>query len=165
MEKGDETDRRHLTRYLSDPDRAAELIGRFPPDNDAADVGHRAVHHEPGFLNAEPNGLRRRDRLELQVLRHHRTRDAENADAMDIAEIVLDLFERRRRLEYERRAVAIDLDGERGAGAVADNTLHVGEIFDWLAVDGDDDVAWLETCGGSGAVGLDCVHPRAHRLL
>ena len=44
---------RNLAGDLRDADRPAELVGRFPADDDAADIGERAVDHEPGLLHAE----------------------------------------------------------------------------------------------------------------
>ena len=87
--------RRDLPGNLRDPDRAAELVGGFAADEHAADIGERAVDDEPGFLDAQPDRLRRRDRLVFHVARRHRAADAEDADALDVAEIVLDLLERR----------------------------------------------------------------------
>ena len=55
--------------------------------------------------------------MEFEILRRHRPADAENSDALHVAEIVLDLFEGRRRLEDLLRAVALDRDLECLAGA------------------------------------------------
>ena len=51
-------------------------------------------------------------------------------DPMHVAEIVFDLFQRRRRGEHERGAFAIDCDFEGVARALADDALHVLEIVD-----------------------------------
>ena len=101
----------------------------------------------------------------FKVFRRHRAADAENADAMNVAEIVFDLFQRRRRLEHELGAFAVHLDVERFTGALADDALHIGEVVDGLAVDGDDHVARLESGGRGGTIGLHGVDPRAHGLL
>src|ERR1700733_2577506 len=130
MDEGDKADRGNLPRYLRDPNRPAKLVGRLAADNDATNVRQRPIDDEPGFLRAHPNRLRRRYRLKFQVLRRHRSADAENSDPMNVAKIVLDLPERRRRVEHERRAFAIDLDREHVAGALADNALHIGEVID-----------------------------------
>src|SRR4051794_21764200 len=50
---------RHLPRNLGDPDRARELIGRFPPDDELADVVEGALHHVPGLLDARPQRAER----------------------------------------------------------------------------------------------------------
>src|ERR1700722_14780377 len=71
MDEGDEAHRRHLSRYLRYPDRSAELVGRFTADNDATDIGERSIDDEPCFLRSHPNRLRRRYRLEFQILRRH----------------------------------------------------------------------------------------------
>ena len=55
--------------------------------------------------------------MQFQILRRHRAADAENADPLHIAEIVLDLFQRRGRLQDLLRAVAIDGDAQRFARA------------------------------------------------
>ena len=84
---------------------------------------------------------------------------------MDIAEIVLVLFERRRGAQDSVGAVALDRDVSVSPGAFADDALHVGKIVDRAAVDGGDQIAWLEAGRCSRAVGLNRVDPRAHGLL
>ena len=84
---------------------------------------------------------------------------------MHVAEIVLDLLERRRRLEHDLGALAIDRDRQRLAGALADDALHVGEVADGAAVDRHHQVTGLKTRGGSRAVGLHGVHAGGHGLL
>ena len=71
---------------------------------------------------------------------------------MTVAETVLDLLERRRRAERDRRAAAFDLEFKRAPGVGADDALHVGEAVDRAAVDRDHDVAGLEA--GRGGRGL-----------
>ena len=51
------------------------------------------------------------------------------------------------------------------AGADADDALHVGEAFDLLAVDGEDDVARLEAGGCRSAPRLHGIDAGAGRLL
>src|SRR5690242_3827864 len=112
-----------LPRNLSDSNRSAKLVGSFTADNDAADIAQRPIDHEPGFLTAKPNRQNRRNRFVFNVAGRHRAADAENADAMDVAKIVLDLLERRRRLQHELRAIAVNTDRKRAPGAVADDAL------------------------------------------
>src|SRR5580704_16910145 len=120
MNEGDEARGRHLARHLRDPDRAAELIGGLAADDNAADIAQRAVDDEPGLLHAHPCRLWRRHRLEFQILSRGRAGNAQNADAMHVAEIVLDLLERRRRLQHELGTLAVNSDSEGLAGALAD---------------------------------------------
>ena len=86
-----EADARHLPGHLRDPDRPAELIGRFPAGDDAADIGHGPLDDEPGFLDAELDGGERIDRLRSARPPAPSTGDAEHADAVHVAEIVLHL--------------------------------------------------------------------------
>src|SRR5580704_5341920 len=165
MNERDEARGGHLARHLGNPDRAAELVGRLAADDDAADIAERAVDDEPGLLHAHPHRLRRRHRLEFQVLRRGRPGNAQNADAMHVAEIVLDLLERRRRFEHQLRTLAVDGDIERLAGAVADHALHVGEVADGAAVDRHHQVARLKSGRGGGAVRLHRIHTGGHGLL
>ena len=84
---------RHLAGDLGDADRPAELIGGFTPGKDPADVGQGAVDHEPGLLRAHDDGRQRPDLLRLDVAGRHGAADAEHAEPVHIAEIVLDLLE------------------------------------------------------------------------
>src|SRR5215469_6489168 len=136
MHQGGKADGCDLSRNLGDSNRSAELIGGFAADDDAADIAQRPVDHEPCFLSAEPNGLSRGNWLVIDVARCHRAANAENADAADIAETVLDFLERRGCFEHELPALAVDLDRERAAGTVAHDALHIGEIVDRLTIDG-----------------------------
>ena len=63
---------------------------------------------------------------------------------MDIAKIVFELLELRHGLESDRRSAALDFDRQRLAGADADDALHVGEAFDFLAIDREHQIARLE---------------------
>src|SRR5947209_18331646 len=101
MHQGRKADGRDLPRNLGDPDGPAELIGGFAADNNAADIAERAVDDEPSFLPAKPNRLGRRNRLVLYVPWRHGARNAEDADTTDIAETVLDLFERGGRFQKQ----------------------------------------------------------------
>ena len=67
MHQRGKTDGGDLTRNLGDPQRAADLVGRFAPGEDAADIGQRPVDHEPGFLDAEPERGRGIDALGRDV--------------------------------------------------------------------------------------------------
>ncbi len=102
---------------------------------------------------------------QFQIRGRRRAADAKKPDPMHVAEIVFDLFQRRRRGKNERGAFAIDCDFEGVARALADDALHVLEIVDGLAVDGNDQIAGLKSGGGGRAVGLHRVHPGSHRLL
>ena len=102
----------------------------------------------------------------FEIFRRHRAADAEDADALHVAEIVLDLFQRRRGLEDELRCPSRSTVMASGfAGARADDALHVGEVVDRVAVDGDDQVAGLEAGFRGRAVRLHRIDPRAHGLL
>src|SRR5262245_56343910 len=84
---------------------------------------------------------------------------------MDVAKIVLELFELRRRLEVDRRTATININRQRLAGTDADDALHVGEALDLLAVDCGNQISGLES-GSLGRAGrLHRVDPRARRLL
>src|SRR5580693_9088020 len=165
MNERDKAGGRHLAGHLGNPDRAAELVGRLAADDDAADIAERAVDDEPGLLHAHPNRLRRRHRLEFQILGRGRPGNAQNADAMHVAEIVLDLLERRRRLEDKLRTLAVNGDVEGLAGALADDALHVGEVADGAAIDREHQVTGLEPGSGSRAIRLHRVDAGGHGLL
>src|SRR5271167_548793 len=132
MHERGKTDGRDLPRDLGDSNRSTELIGGFAADDDAADIAQRPVDHEPCFLSAEPDRLSRGNRLEFDVAGRHRAADAENPNAADIAETVLDLLEHGGRFWFELRARAGHPDGENAAGAVAHDALHIGKIVDRL---------------------------------
>src|SRR5687768_18075902 len=117
MDQRDEAGGCHLPRDLRDPDRPAKLIGRLPPDDHAADIGERALDHEPRLFHAELDRSKRIDLYRLSAC----ARDAEHTDAVNVAEIVLDLGQRRRRLEGRPRPATVDLDLERLARARADD--------------------------------------------
>src|SRR5262249_52512384 len=139
---------RHLSRYLRDANRTTQLIGGFPSGDDTADIRERALDYEPSPLHAELHRLERADRLEMRIVRRRRTSDAELALTDDVAEAILDLFQRRGRLEGHARAATLDLEHERLAGAGADDLLHVREAVDRLAVDAQHQIARLEAGGG-----------------
>ena len=63
MDKRGEARARHLAGHLGDADRTAELIGRFPSGEHAADIGQRALDDEPGLLRAAADGRQRPDLL------------------------------------------------------------------------------------------------------
>ena len=70
---------------------------------------------------------------------------------MDVAEIVFHFLKGGGRFQVEPGSVALHIDIEVLAGAFADDSLHVGKIFDRLAVNGDHDIAFLKSGGGGGA--------------
>src|SRR6201999_2101656 len=156
---------RHLPGYLGDPNRTVELVGRSPPREYPADIRERAVDNEPSLLGALDDSRDRTELLRLNVARRHRAADAQHAEPVHVAEIVLQLLELRCRLERDRHAPALNLDRERFAGADADDALHVGEVVHLLAVDGGDEIARLEAGGLGGTVRLDRVDAGAGRLL
>ena len=82
-----------------------------------------------------------------------------------IAEAILGFAQRRSCLERDLAPAAIDLELQRLARAGAHDLLHVGEALDRPAIDGDDQIAGLESGGGGGAVGLDRVDPRRRARL
>src|SRR4029077_5282406 len=121
---------RDLPRYLGDPNRSAELIGRLAADEPSADIGECPRDHEPGSLHAEGDRLRRSDRLEMLLVRNRGAGDAEQALPDHVAETVLDLLERGGPLEGDPGTDAVDLEHQRLPRAGADDLLHVGEAFD-----------------------------------
>src|SRR5215831_13025569 len=123
MHQRGKADGRDLPGNLGNANRPAKLIGGFATDDNTADIAQRAIDHEPDFLGAKRNSAERRNWLVFDVAGRHRAADAENPDAMDVAEIILDLLKRGGRLEHERGAVTVDLDVERPAGAVAHDPL------------------------------------------
>src|SRR5262249_46570468 len=144
LDEGHEAEAGDLTGHLGDADRTAELVGGLAAGDDAADVTKRALDHRPRLLYRHHHRLRWRHRMHLEVLGRHGAADAEDADPLHVAEIVLALLERRLRLENKPLAAAIDRDGERFARVRPDNPLHFAEILNRTAIDGDDHVAGLE---------------------
>src|SRR5262249_21678586 len=120
----------YLLRHLGDANRASELIGGLATGNNAADIGHRALDHEPRPLPAKLEGCERPDRLEVGVVRRWRAGDSEDTDALHVAEAILGLFKRGNRLDPELYAAAVDLEHQRLARAGADDLLHVWEALD-----------------------------------
>src|SRR5271156_4740249 len=165
LDERNKTETRNLPRHLRDADRAALLVGRFATGDDAAYVTQRAVDDRPGLLNAQPNRFERCNRVKFQILRRHRTADAENSHALHVAEIVLDFLERRRRPQDLLHPVPIDCDLKRFSGARAHETLHLGEIVDAMPVDGEDKITGHESGLFRRTARLNRINSRAHRLL
>src|SRR6202521_2359822 len=115
MQERREADGSHLAGYLRDADGAAELIGRLPAGDNAADVSERALDHEPGFADAHGERFTEAVTFGDDICRCRRARDAEHADAVNVAEVILDLLQLRRGGERQALANAIDLDLERHA--------------------------------------------------
>src|SRR3954466_8053696 len=155
MHQGGESRGRDLARHLSDSNRPAELVRRFPAGNDAAEIGHRTVDHEPGFLEPKRDRLEWPDRLELDIVGRERTAYAQNSHPMYVPEAVLDLLERRYRLQGDLLAAAVNHEGKSLAGARADDALHFGKALDRAAVNGENNVAGLESSRGGGTLGLN----------
>ena len=80
---------------------------------------------------------------------------------MNVTEIVLEFLELRHSLERDLRIVALDLDDQRCTCADADDALHVGEAFNLLAVDRQNQVAGLEAGCLGGAARLDRIDARS----
>src|SRR5207342_1845509 len=81
-------------------------------------------------------------------------------EPLRVSKRILYFAQLRRALQLQRGITALEGEGEGIAGANADEALHVGETADLLAVDGQDDVADLETRALCGAAGFDLVDAR-----
>ena len=106
-----------LAGNLGDPDRAAELIGAFPSGENPADIGQGAVDDEPGLL-CRPHDGRSGPTCSVLTSPGAIERLMPSTPAGAVAEAVLALLERGRRLQRHRRAAAIDLELS-GAPALA----------------------------------------------
>ena len=82
MHQRGKSDGGDLTRDLGDPQRSADLIGGLAAGEDAADIGERAIHHEPGFLDAKPKRGGRVDTFGGGVARGGCPGDSEYAQPM-----------------------------------------------------------------------------------
>src|SRR5690242_16200183 len=165
VNKGDEAGRGHLAGNLGDADRPAELVGRLAAGENPTDVRQRAVDQEPGFLRAGHDRFQRTHLAAVDVARRHRAADAEHAEPLHVAEIVLQLAQLRGGSQRHRRAATLDFDGERLAGADADDALHVAEAVDLAAVDRQHEVAGLKAGRRRRAVGLYGIDPGGGGLL
>src|SRR5258707_6872514 len=157
MHQRGNTDSGALTRNLGNPERAADLVGRFTPGKDAADIRQRAVDHEPGFLDAKPECRRRVHAFGCGIAGYHLAGNAQHADPVRISERVFHLPELRRSPQLQRAIAALDRECQRFAGANADNPLHIGETPDRSAVDCRYDVTDLKA-GSRGCT------PRLHLI-
>ena len=90
------------------PNGTADLVGRFPAGEDAADIGERAVDHEPGLLDAEPQRGRRIDALGQGLAGRGRAGDAQNALRWLLPKVSLTSRMLRRRLQLKDRIAALD---------------------------------------------------------
>src|SRR5437879_7287474 len=165
MKQRTQPQRGRLTCNLRDPNRPADLVRAGPPGEDVADIGELLVYDEPGFLDSQPKCARRIDLLGGDFARRRRTGDAENPEALRVAEGVLHFAQFRRALQLQRGITALDGEGQGVAGTDADEALHVGEAADLLAVDGGDDVADLKARPLGGAAGFDLVDARRRARL
>ncbi|TDN07432.1 hypothetical protein CEE84_11665, partial [Lactobacillus crispatus] len=125
---------------------------------DTADIGKGSIHHEPCGLDAEPH---RRHRI--HPLGHHFARrggagDSQDADPLDVVEIVLDLTQFGCGLQGDGRPIALDCEGQLLAGIDRDDALHVGEAVDDLAVERGHHVAGLKARGCGRNTRLHGVH-------
>src|SRR5262245_1403110 len=93
----------------------------------------------------------------MGVLRRRRPRDAENANAMHVAEAILGFAERGNGLEGDVDATAVDFERQHLTRAGAHDLLHVGETLDRPSIDGQNQIAWLEPGKFRGAAGLNRV--------
>src|SRR5262249_60695569 len=100
-----------------DPKRPRRFVGGLAAGYPAADIPECALNDRPSLPDRQHDRLRRRHRMKLEVFRRHRAADAENTDALHVAEIILYLFQRRLGVENELVAPAIDRDGECLTGA------------------------------------------------
>src|SRR5262249_30561914 len=117
LDQRDEAEARHLTRHLSDTNGPTQLVRRLAASDHAADITERALNDRPSLPDRKHDRLRRRHRMKLEVFRRHRAADAEDTDALHVAEIILYLFQRRLGVEDELVAPAIDRNGECLTGA------------------------------------------------
>src|SRR4051794_15317971 len=169
-EHGDEADEaggaaegRDLARYLRDADRSRELVRRFAADDEAPDISEGPLDDVPGLHRAEADRVEEPVFDELQVVRPARGLEPEEPDAL-LAEGRLGLLEVRHGGQGHLAAVAVDRDAELVVGARADDPLHVGEARDRTAVDGEDEVAGLESGTLGGAADLNHVDARGEDL-
>src|SRR4029078_9071307 len=140
-----ESQRSDLSRNLGDAHDAPDLLRRFSAGKHAAEIGERHIDDVPRSLDSQPDGGQRSDLLGLDIVAVYRPADAENTDAVDIAEIVGDFGELRHRRQRQMLAAAVDAYLQGISGASGTHLLHVGERLDSLSVDGKDDVTDLET--------------------
>src|SRR5216684_9402388 len=80
---------------------------------------HHPLDHKPRPLHAKLKRFERPDRLEVRVVRRWRAGDAEDADAMHVAETVLGFLECGSCFERDLHATAVDLEDQRLARAGA----------------------------------------------
>src|SRR6185503_17991223 len=101
-----EADRGDLAGDLGDANGPSELVGRFTPDDHAAQIGECALDHEPGLFRAELDGGERIDRDG----RLRQARNAEQATTMHVAEMILLLGQLGRRAQLDDLPATIDLE-------------------------------------------------------
>src|SRR5207253_3645054 len=114
-----------------------------------------AVHAGDDVARLQAGALRRRvgkyfadDRLDERA-------DADLAGGTEIG-----LFAFRRHGGDVALAVAQVFDAQRGAGMDRDDEAEIVEVFDWIAVDGEDAVADLKAGNRRGTLGDDFAEDR-----
>jgi len=103
--------------------------------------------------------------MQLQILGGHRPSDAEDADPLHVAKVVLDLFERWRGFEHALHAVVFNGHIQRFAGARTDDALHVAKAVDCVPIYRNHEVAGLKAGSSRRAAGLYGIDPGAHGLF
>src|SRR6266851_1086555 len=160
-----ESQRRHLTGDLSDSNRATDLVGTGSPRKDIPYVGERLIHHEPGFLDAQPECGGGVDLLGRHFAGRCRTGDSHHALLMGVAERVFHWLEFRRSAQFQRRIAAFDPEGQLIPGVSHDNSLHIGKASDRAAIDRDYDVTDLKAGFLGGAAHFHLVDARRRARL
>ena len=141
------------------------MIRGLATGDDPADIGQGALDDEPRPLHAQLERVERPDGLKVGVVRRRRPCDAENANAVHVAEAILGLAERGNGLEGDVDATAVDFERQHLTRAGAHDLLHVGETLDRASIDGQNQIAGLEPGNFRGAAGLDCVYARRRTRL
>ena len=88
--------------------RTADLVGRFPPGKDAADIGQRPIDHEPGFLDAEPERGGGIDALGGDIAGRRLAGNSQHAQPMGISERVFHFLQFRGAVQFHRGVAALD---------------------------------------------------------
>src|SRR5438477_12214856 len=127
---------RHYARHLRDADGAAEFVGGPRAYHHLTDRAQRSRCHVPGLVDRAPERDHGVAPHELGTFAGY----AEPANAVDIAEDILLLNDRRGCCERQLLAIPTHQHLHRLAGVEPDDLLNVLEALDGLAVDRYDGV-------------------------